>query len=172
MTDSTRTRIQQHIETHPGIHFNELARNLNLASGQVQYHLHRLTTTNSIARESFYGQTHYYPHTTNQWERRVLALARRETCRDVIFDLLEHEPTRPGAVATRVDIARSTLEWHLNHLLEQDIVQKQRQPNNHVTLVLVKPQATLDALGDIEPSLSDRLVDRFERLVDQFFTDG
>lgn len=166
--EPTRTRIHRHIETHPGVHFNELIRTLDVANGQVQYHIHWLLGENKIAREEFYGRTHYYPLECAEWCRGFLALARRETTRDIVFDLLEHGPDRPSEVAIRVGIARSTLEWHLAHLVKQDVIEKRRGTHNRVTLVLQRPEMTLDLLHTIEPSLPERLVDRFERLLDHF----
>lgn len=166
-TDNTRTKIRTYIEQHPGQHFNALVRRLDLAPGQVQYHLKRLHGNKAVVRAKFYGQTHYYPPAYDAWERGVLALARRETARDIIFDLLEYGPAAPGEVVDRVGIARSTLEWHLDHLCEQNVVRKRRDSRNRVTLVLVRPKDTIELLKRIEPSLSGRLVDRFERLLDQ-----
>ena len=168
MTEGTREQIRSCIETHPGLHFSALVRRLELAPGQAQYHLQRLTDSETVVREEFYGQTHYYPSDTDEWKRGVLALARRETARDVVFDLLEHEPTRPTDVVERLGVARSTLEWHLDRLVEQDVVQKRRDARGRVTLVLERPEETVALLETIEPSLPDRLVDRFERLLDQF----
>jgi predicted transcriptional regulator len=59
----TRKRIARHIQTTPGVHFNKLVRELDLAPGQVQYHLKRLLSTESVVEERLYGQTHYYPPT-------------------------------------------------------------------------------------------------------------
>lgn len=165
-TDNTRTRLQTYIEQHPGQHFNALVRSLDLAPGQVQYHLKHLHTNEVVVRAEFYGRTHYYPPSYDAWERGVFALARRETARDIIFDLLEYGPAAPDAVADRVGIARSTLEWHLDHLCEQNVAQKRRDSRNRVTLVLVRPTDTIELLERIEPSLPERLVDRFERLLD------
>lgn len=169
--EHTRTRIYRHIESHPGVHFNELVRTLDIANGQVQYHTHRLLGENAIAREEFYGRTHYYPPEYAGWSRGFLALARRETTRDILFDLLEHGPARPNGVASRVGIARSTLEWHLAHLVEQNVIEKRRDAHDHVTLTLHRQEAMLDLLQTIEPSLPERLVDRFERLLDHFLDD-
>lgn len=168
MTESTQTRIRLFVEAHPGLHFNDLLRHLDVATGQAQYHLHRLVERSALHRETFYGQTHYYPTDTGRWERGVLALARRETARDMILDLLEHGPSRPNDVTDRLGIARSTLEWHLDHLVEQRVVRKRRGTQNRVTLVLERPQRLVELLETIEPSPSERMVDRFERLVDSF----
>ena len=57
----TRTRIRRQISRRPGIHFNELVRTLDVAPGQVQHHVRRLTSDSTIEAESFYGKMHYYP---------------------------------------------------------------------------------------------------------------
>jgi predicted transcriptional regulator len=158
----TRTRIRRRIEREPGIHFRALTRALDLATGQVQYHLGRLE---DVRVERVNGRTHYYPPGYDGWERTALALLRRETARDVVAALYDAEETRPDAVADRVDVARSTLEHHLDGLVDSDIVAKHRN-GNRVTLSLVRPDATVALLRTVEPSLAERLTDRFERLVD------
>ena len=45
---------------HPGEHFNAVTRALDLASGQVQYHLNKLRNQGQIVEEHLYGRTHYY----------------------------------------------------------------------------------------------------------------
>ncbi|MFC4356744.1 winged helix-turn-helix transcriptional regulator [Halobium salinum] len=175
-----RGRIEEHVRRNPGVHFNELVRALDLAPGQVQHHLYRLldgpsaSTASvgshgegaSLLAEERYGRTHYYPPTFDEWERGALALVRRETSRDVLRYLLEHGPSAPAAVAEELGIARSTLEWHLGHLVECDVVEKERDDRGRVTLVLARPEATLDLLAAVSPSLPERFVDRFTRLVD------
>jgi DNA-binding MarR family transcriptional regulator len=74
-------------------------------------------------------------------------------------------------VAADLDIARSTLEWHLDRLVEQELVEKQRDKRNHVTLMVVDSTTAVRLLDEITPSMSDRMIDRFTRLVDTFFAD-
>lgn len=92
----TRATIADAVRAHPGIHFNELVRTLDLANGQVQYHLGRLRDEGSVVAERLYGRTHYYPPGYDEWERRALALLRRETAGDVVAYLLANGPTPPG----------------------------------------------------------------------------
>ena len=167
----TRTRIADHIRTHPGIHFNALVRALELAPGQTQYHLKRLSADDTVVGEHLYGRTHYYPPEYDDWERGALALLRRETAADILAVLLEREAVRPATVADDLDIARSTLEWHLDHLVEQDLVTKRRDHKNYVTLVPAHPKRTAWLLRDVQPSVPDRLVDRFTRLVDRLLSE-
>jgi predicted transcriptional regulator len=162
----TRDRVARQVRRDPGIHFNELTRVLDLAPGQVQYHLRRLEDADDVVEESLYGRTHYYTPEYGAWERGALAVLRRETARDIIVYLMTSGPSTPDVVADGVGIARSTLEWHLDHLVEQSIVDKERDERGHVTLVLSQPQETAEMLRVVEPSVADRLVDRFTRLVD------
>jgi predicted transcriptional regulator len=161
-----RNRINEYVTDNPGVHFNELTRALDLAPGQVQYHLKKLERQDTITEESLYGRTHYYTPDYGSWERGALAVLRRETARDILVTLMTNGPSSPDTVTDRVDIARSTLEWHLDHLVEQELVEKQRDTRNHVTLILSSPEETARMLRLVDPSIADRLVDRFTRLVD------
>ena len=168
MTD-TRTQIGGAIREQPGIHFNELVRSLDLAPGQVQYHTKQLQEAGRILSEPFCGRRHYYPPNFDRWERRALALLRRETTGDIVAYLLQNGPTHPGMVAADLEIARSTLEWHLDRLVAHGIVEKRRE-NARVTLVVASPNKTVQLLQSADPTLRKRLVGRFERLIDRLLT--
>jgi predicted transcriptional regulator len=170
MTDQ-RQRIADYVAANPGAHFNALTRGLDLAPGQVQYHLKKLTRQDRVVEEPLYGRTHYYTPEYDDWERGAIAVLRRETARDVLLRLLEAGPSSPAAVAEDLDVARSTLEWHLDHLTEQDLVRKDRDARNRVTLVPARPTETARLLADVSPTTPERLVDRFTRLVDSLLTE-
>ncbi|NGM67824.1 ArsR family transcriptional regulator [Natronolimnobius sp. AArcel1] len=163
---TTRRQIRTHVQANAGIHFNELVRESEFAPGQIQYHVRRLIDNDDLVRSEFYGRTHYYPPTYDEWERAALALFRRETTRELVVYLIEHESAGPSDVAARLDIARSTLEYHLERLVEHEIVEKSYDARNRVTLSLANPERTGELLATVEPTVPDRLVDRFTRLVD------
>ncbi|MFB6135885.1 MAG: winged helix-turn-helix transcriptional regulator [Halobacteriaceae archaeon] len=170
MTDQ-RERIRDHVAAHPGTHFNALTRDLDLAPGQVQHHLKRLRRRGRVVEERLYGRTHYYTPEYDERERGAIAVLRRETARDVVLYLLEHGASSPAAVADALDVARSTLEWHLDHLTEQDLVEKRRDERGRVTLAVADPTAAVRLLGEVSASLPDRLLDRFARLVDNLLSE-
>ncbi|WP_114579571.1 ArsR family transcriptional regulator [Saliphagus sp. LR7] len=162
----TRQQIRMHVNENVGIHFNELVRQSECAPGQVQYHIHRLIDEDVLIRSEFYGRTHYYPPQYDEWERGALALFRRETAREIVVHLIEHESADPNETAKALGIARSTLEYHITHLVEQEIVEKQYNTRNQVTLCLAQPDQIGPLLMEVTPTVPDRFIDRFTRLVD------
>lgn len=95
----------------------------------------------------------------------------RPIATDVVGLLLEEETARPQAVAEELDVARSTLEWHLGGLVEHDVVGKRRDAENRATLELARPGETVRLLREADPALLDRLVDRFSRLLDRLLAE-
>lgn len=163
---TTRERLLAHVHEHPGVHVSALGRQLDLAPGQVQYHLRRLRKRDAVVADERYGRTHYFPPGYDDRERRTLALARRETARGILFALLEREEATAGTLTDELGIARSTLSYHADRLVEADLVEQSKDERGRVRFSLVEREETLRLLGTIRPSLPERLVDRFTRLVD------
>lgn len=166
MTD-TRSRVQGAIERHPGVHFRRLVRMLSITPGQVQYHIRRLRRDGSVIVEAMYGQTHYYPPGFEAWERRAMALIRRETSGDIVAYVLTNGSSRPSEIADDLDIARSTLSWHLDRLVAEHIVTKTDEGAAGLKLTLTRPMATARILREIDPALWELLIGRYTRLVDR-----
>jgi predicted transcriptional regulator len=160
-----RNRIERRIGDDPGIYFNELVRELDLAAGQVQYHLRRLTDADAVEAAELFGRTHYYPPEYGDWERSALALLRRETSAEIVATLLDDGPQRPVDVAERVGIARSTLAWHADRLVDAGLLEKRFDGHQ---LVVADERRTAVLLETADPTLPERLVDRYTRLVDLF----
>lgn len=161
----TRERIRRRIRKRPGIHFSELLRELDIATGQGQYHLHRLTRSGEVTAEEVGGKTHYFDPTFDPWERRAVAYLRRETPRGIIARLHANGPMHPDELAEELDLARSTIAWHVSNLVEDDVVEK--SSGRPVTVSLCYPDQTADLLEEVSPSLPDSIVDRFVRTVDK-----
>lgn len=168
----TRERVRAAIESDPGVHFRGLVRELDLAPGQVQHHVRRLRRADDVVATDHRGRTHYFTPAYDERERAAIAALRRETARDVVAHLLERGESDPSDVADAVGVARSTLAWHVDALVDADVVEKRRVDGNRVRLTLVDPEATARLLATVDPSLVERLVDRFERLVDGLLEEG
>jgi len=169
---TVRERVHDHVEANPGVHFTALTADLDIATGQAQYHLRKLARAGDVVAEEIRGRTHYYDRSYDAWERRVLAYARRETARALLVHLLEDGPLSAADLVDRLDLSRSTIAWHVSSLDEAGVVEKAYGDRGQVVVSLVRPAATRRLLGEVTPSLANRLVDRFTRLVDEGLTDG
>jgi DNA-binding MarR family transcriptional regulator len=94
---------------------------------------------------------------------------RRETAREIIVFALEAGEPREARIAEELDVARSTVAWHVSALVEADLAEKCYDERGRVRVCLQRREALYDLLDEISPSLPDRLVDRFTRLVDAGF---
>ena len=169
----TRTRIRECVYRNPGVHFNEISRKLDIATGQTQYHLRKLIRGERLEKESIAGRAHYYPPTYSEWERGAIALLRRETTREIVLYLLRNDSATPAELTDRLDLARSTIERHLSRLIDAEIVTKERLDDSTTELVvqLMNESDVYRLLREIEPRLLDRVVDRFSRLADDLLDD-
>lgn len=167
----TRDRIKAHVDSNPGVNFSTLVEDLDLATGQVQYHLRKLCNSEELVREEVAGRTHYFDPDFGPTDRTAIALFRQETTRELVLVLLEDGSARPADLVDHLDLARSTVEWHLSKLIDADLVEKEYDERGRVTVELVDPERSRHLLREITPSLPDRFVDRFTRLLDQFLDD-
>lgn len=161
-----RTQIRRYLERYPGTHVSGVVRSLELGAGQVQYHLDALRAADRVTAERYRGRTHYFPSDVPASDRKPIAVLRRETAREIVVYLIETGPSRPAEVTDALGIARGTLEYHLEALIEQGLLAKHHAADGGVTLSVADPEPTLELVAATTPSRTDRLVDRFTRLVD------
>jgi predicted transcriptional regulator len=164
---TTRDWVRRHLCETPGVHFNQVERDLDIATGQAQYHLRRLLNDKELIVERITGRAHYFDLAFDPWERRALAFLRRETAREIVFRLHSDGPLRPDVLTTELDLSRSTVSWHVSNLSDAGVVTK--SDDRPMTITLTRPEHTAELLDVVSPSLPDRLVDRFIRTVDSLF---
>jgi predicted transcriptional regulator len=155
MTDVCRL-VCEHVRANPGVHFNALARNLDIATGQAQYHLHRLDRRDDVVVERIRGRTHYFVPEYDAWERRTLALYRRETDRALVTLLLDEGRLPAATLADRLGLARSTVSWHLDSLSDAGVVETERGARGRVEVSLARPAATDRLRREVAASVAGR----------------
>lgn len=166
--NSTETALLEHVSDNPGVHYNELVRSLGVTPDKLQRVGEQLDESGEIVIDNFHGKTHYFPTAYDHKTREAIALLRRETSRDILVYLLHEDRAHPSDIAETIGVARSTLEWHVNRLIDAELIDKEHD-GRRVVLVLVDQDRVETGLKTVEPSLSDRLIDRTTRLFDQFF---
>src|SRR3990167_5178867 len=110
-----RRQIYNCIAESPGLHFREIQRRTNLATGSLDYHIHFLYKNGLIRTERDKNYVRYYPLTRN-WtdeEKDMLNLLRNNKMRHILIFLIESKKSTPLKISEATGISLSTLSWHL-----------------------------------------------------------
>ena len=170
---STRQRVYQAVNEHPGLHLREVARRLDLRASHAEYHLHQLTKAGLVKAERSEGYKRYFvtiepnreiPDGAVQPEDRSwVSLLRQERPLEIVAHLLQQGPSQMGEIADRMNVAKSTLSYHVDKLEEEGIVERTRDGNQRY-LQLTDRERAIRILVQHEPP--EDLVAGFEQLWD------
>jgi predicted transcriptional regulator len=125
--NKTARDILEFIRENPGLNFNEIARRLNLAKGDLQYHLHRLEKMNLITSKRSGLKRHYFPKGIfNEREREILALLSSENIRDIIIYLIANPGASQTDLCQAVKLSPPTVNYYINKLKSLMLVKSER----------------------------------------------
>jgi len=159
MDVGARKKIYDFVKLSPGCHLRELQRRLEIPLGTLEYHLKYLVDNEYLSIREEGGYKRYYPvGTMRSVDKAILSLLRQDIPRRLVMHLLLHPSSKFGDIASKFDVAPSTLSFHITKLLKGGIVSKTRMgrettykvENEHeVTRVLIAHRRSfLDVLVD------------------------
>lgn len=120
----TRKEIFESISAHPGIHLSKIAELLNLRTSLAEYHLLFLIKNDVIYVDKSTGYNQYYVKgTVGTFDKKMLSLLRRKHILEIVLFLLHHEYVHHKQILKQVDISASTLSYHLDKLVKNDMVE-------------------------------------------------
>lgn len=157
-----RKKIYECIVASPGLHFREIQRRLGMATGSLDYHLHRLHRSSLIRTEKDRKYLRYYPLTKNwdEEEKAILSLLRQKNLRHILVYLLEKKRGTPRNMALQLGISTSTLSWYLKNLSQQGVIDYAKKGRQRFYRVS-DPEKIVKYLIVHKASFFDELVDRF-----------
>jgi predicted transcriptional regulator len=134
----TRGRIYGHIENHPGVHYSELLRDLNLGNGTLAYHLKTLESENMIrtVREGQYRL--FFPKTEagRQSMKRFDPLVKKANkqisgTRLSIRNLISSTPgLSETEIAQWLNISKQTVHYHIREMESMHMIKVHREGNS------------------------------------------
>jgi len=162
-----RKDIYRLIERFPGLHMREIKRKTDMSINLVRYHLQQLKKYRIIVEVEEDEYKRYYPREgemkVDAKDKKYLALLREKIPLFVVVFLLDQgEPSTHGEIKSELDIAPSTLSYHLNKMQEKGLIEKKgrkywlKEPDRIANL-LVKyepPNDIIDEFIDLWESLS------------------
>lgn len=163
VTEGPRTEILQAVVSCPGIHLRSVERATELPLGQVLYHLDRLERMGLIVSARDAGFRRYYAaHAVARSEKRVLATLRHDVQRHVLLKLLVRSGWSHKELQAALGVAPSTLSFHLQRLLSNGVVARERQGTMNLYSVC-EPDLVRRALIYYRESFQDARVDAYVR---------
>jgi len=126
--DATQRRVLDFIAAHPGVHLREICRALDLAMGDVQYHVRRLERDGRISsfRRGLYK--FFYPaNLFGERQRDVLSVLSLDRPRELLLNIIEHPESTQEALAVATEVSQPTVSWHLKRLIDLGIVGRHQE---------------------------------------------
>lgn len=158
-----RDAIAGYLSTTPGAHFSKVRDDLQLGTGETQYHLRKLEASDAVESHKDGDYRRYFPAGRfSDFEKDALGYLRRETPRGMVVELLR-EPDASGAtLADRLGVSRPTVSKYASELETAGLLAREdgyelRRPET-LLLLLVRYADSFD--GDAR-----RLADEADELV-------
>jgi predicted transcriptional regulator len=162
----TRKRIFDTIRRNPGVHMRELERMTGYSVALVKYHLGQLEKSELVTSMEEGGYLRYFIKEKElrltMAQKRMLGVLRREIPLRIVLYLIRNPYTRHKDMHKELDLAASTLSFHLNKLVKEGIVQKD-EDGVKKGFVVVDSKTVVRILVTYRP-LFDKLADSFTDL--------
>ncbi len=155
-----RRTIYTFINRNPGVHERELSRKLHIPLSTLDYHLYNLRKRGLISTRSDGHYTRYYVEDVGVKDKKIISVLRQRTARQIILFLLKNPNSYHRDIAAHLNLARSTTTFHLNKLVESNIVERV-QKGRESTFTVVEPEDIIDLLITYQSSFIDTAVDKF-----------
>ncbi len=162
-----RKKIYQLIERFPGLHMREIKRRTDMSINLVRYHLDQLKKYRIVDEVQKDDYKRYYPRKggmkVDAWDKKYLALLRERIPLFVVVFLLDQgEPSTHGEIKTELDLAASTLSYHLNKMQKKGLLVKKEKKYwltdpERIANLLIKyqpPKDVIEEFIDLWDSLS------------------
>lgn len=123
-----RSDIYEKIRSSPGIHFNDLCRNLGINRGTLHHHLSALLSARKIVELEYTGKTVFFANNGRfrDPERRLLAHLKNPARRELLLNLHTHGHLRRGDLIDHTQLSTSAAAWHLKSLSDEGIIQVEK----------------------------------------------
>lgn len=121
--NTTREAIVGYISMTPGAHFSKIRDDLDLGTGEAQYHLRTLIDRDVIEsrRDGEYKRYFQYGE-FSAFEQRALGYLRRQTPRGIIISVLRDPSVSAGTLASQVEVSPSTISKYTAELREAGLL--------------------------------------------------
>lgn len=151
--DSVRRKaVLGYVERSPGVHFSKLRDDLNLGTGETQYHLRRLERAGTIeSHEDGEYRRLFLGSAFDDTERTILSALRRQTHGGILVEALRSSEIAAGELADRLDVSTPAVSRAAGQLEDAGLLTRDRG-----TYRLTTPETVSALLERFADSFDDR----------------
>jgi DNA-binding MarR family transcriptional regulator len=158
--------IYEYIRGHPGCHVRGLAKELRLATGDLQYHLFWLESHGFVKTKKTGFYRFVFPTMVFREEQEVLLSAlSQETPREILLCLLHESAMTQGDLARSLGHSQPTVSWQMDRLIKLGLVGKKRTSAGTVYEVMADRDDVLSFVKSYHPEVWKRWAGRLAGLV-------
>lgn len=162
----TRRKIYDLVLRNPGLHLSKIAELLKMRISLVEYHLFYLEKNGVIISSKEAGYSRYYiKGKIGTADKKVLSILRQKIPLKIVLYLLKNDSSLHKDMINFLNIAPSTLSYHLKKLVKIGIVSQTSFGNdkgysiiNREELIRIlmqyKPYSVIDGFADIWSDLN------------------
>jgi predicted transcriptional regulator len=143
-----------YVATTPGAHFSKIRDDLQLGTGETQYHLRELERAGAVESFKDGDYKRFYPADQfSDFEQSALGYLRRDTPRGMIIALLKDPDTTAGSLASALGVSRPTISKYAGQLEGAGLLSRDDG------YVLERPETLLTLLVRYADSFDDDATD-------------
>jgi predicted transcriptional regulator len=157
-----REEILRLIRQRPGMTFRELARELGIGIGDLQYHLRRLEREGKVFSKRMGRRRYLFPTGFEEEAGKLLVAMATETRRELLLLLIEG-PKSQWELAEMLGVSQPTVSYHVKELEKLGVIESERRGKTVVYRLTLEPELILRVIRDYRPGIWERLA---ENLVD------
>ncbi|GAB6135892.1 winged helix-turn-helix transcriptional regulator [Thermococcus prieurii] len=153
-----RNEILNYIRNRPGVTFRELARELGLGIGDLQYHLGKLEKEGQVFSRKVGRRRYIFPAGFEEEAQRLLMAISTETRRRILLLLMEGSMSQ-GELARELGVSQPTVSYHMRELEKLGVVRAKRAGKSVLYEITYDPSTLARLIREYRPSLWERLAD-------------
>ena len=159
-----RKRLIDIIKNKPGIHFREIFREIDIAMGELEYHLHVLEKMEIISKTKTSYYTRYFPsYELDVEDKKIMGLLRQKMLKEILLYIISYEKASHKDIAKEFGLLKSTASFYLDKLLKNRIIEKEKS-GRKVFYNVKKPKKILRLILLYKKGFGDEIVKRVEGL--------
>ena len=125
LNTEVRKNLYNYIDTYPGSHLREIARELDLKPSNAAWHLRKLEQTNLVRSRTIGGKRVYYLVEGGVEARREAiaeAILKNKNARDIMLYLQDNPGKHLLEIANALNLNHHTVKWHIKKMFMAELI--------------------------------------------------